>query len=210
MDGLAIAMLSGAFLSVIGWKKKPRAKHSTGKWLSAAGPCKNSHGTVFKDHCTPGRRENAHRCFTGQGSPSGGLPMDVGCVVSNVGTLKALSEAFREGKPLIERGFTVTGAACTKPNDLYAPIGSVIEDLIPETIDVAPDTLRKILFGGPMMGTSVSHAAGNCQKNTSGRMMTAKKQSRVRAPVSVAAAVCAHAPADSRQYSLTTNWKPAT
>lgn len=36
---------------------------------------------------------------TGKEVPSGGLPMDVGCVVQNIGTLVATVEAFREGKP---------------------------------------------------------------------------------------------------------------
>ncbi|HSV55749.1 MAG TPA: RnfABCDGE type electron transport complex subunit C, partial [Magnetospirillaceae bacterium] len=50
--------------------------------------------------------------LTGREVPSGGLPMDVGCVVHNVGTLAAMADAFGKGQPLIERGFTITGGAC--------------------------------------------------------------------------------------------------
>lgn len=178
VDGLAIAMhILGVSKGVIGLEdNKPRAKHALEDGIRAAGRGMNITVQLLKTKYPQGGEKMLIDAITGKEVPSGGLPMDVGCVVSNVGTLKALSEAFREGKPLIERGFTVTGAACTKPNDLYAPIGSVIEDLIPGTIDVAPDTLRKILFGGPMMGTSVPHAAVPVQKNTSGVvLMTAEE-----------------------------------
>ena len=106
--------------------------------------------------------------ITGKEVPSGGLPMDAGCVVQNVGTLKAIAEAFSEGKPLIERGLTVTGGACKTPKNILAPIGTVIGDLPAEVLDLDRDTLRKIVFGGPMMGVAVPHLNIPVQKNTSG------------------------------------------
>ena len=47
----------------------------------------------------------------GRQVPSGGLPLDIGAVVSNVGTVCAIYEAVVHNKPLIERIVTVTGAA---------------------------------------------------------------------------------------------------
>ncbi|HJN05962.1 MAG TPA: RnfABCDGE type electron transport complex subunit C, partial [Bacteroidales bacterium] len=41
--------------------------------------------------------------------PSGKLPIEVGCVVQNVGTAFAVYEAVQKNKPLIERVVTVTG-----------------------------------------------------------------------------------------------------
>ncbi|MDR2516220.1 MAG: electron transport complex subunit RsxC [Spirochaetaceae bacterium] len=105
---------------------------------------------------------------TGREVPSGGLPADAGCIVSNVGTLVAVAEAFTLGKPLIERGLTVSGAACKTPKNIYAPIGTLLTDLPPEFMDIDHDRVRKILFGGPMMGTAVSAAGIPIQKNTSG------------------------------------------
>ena len=61
--------------------------------------------------------------------PAGGLPADAGCVISNVGTLCAISECFRLGKPLIDRGFTVSGGACETPKNLKVPIGTIVSDL---------------------------------------------------------------------------------
>ncbi|MGB4254380.1 MAG: 4Fe-4S dicluster domain-containing protein, partial [Rectinema sp.] len=100
---------------------------------------------------------------------SGGLPMDVGCVVSNVGTLCAIADAFREGKPLIERGFTVTGGACRTPKNLVVPVGTVVADLAKTgIIDIDEESLSKVIFGGPMMGVAVPSSEIPVQKNTSG------------------------------------------
>ena len=110
--------------------------------------------------------------ITGKQVPSGGLPMDVGCVVSNVGTLCAIVEAFREGKPLIERGFTVTGGACKTPKNLIAPIGTVVADLAKSgIIEIDEEALRKVIFGGPMMGVAVPSFEIPVQKNTSGVLL---------------------------------------
>lgn len=108
--------------------------------------------------------------LTGREVPSGGLPMDVGTVVQNVGSLQAIAEAFLEGKPLIDRGFTVTGGACKNPKNLRTPIGTVVSELIPEVFDVSED-LARIVFGGPMMGVSVPSLDTPIQKNTSGVLL---------------------------------------
>jgi electron transport complex protein RnfC len=106
--------------------------------------------------------------LTGREVPSGGLPMDAGCIVQNVGTLVAIAEAFSLGKPLIDRDLTVSGGACKLPKNIRAPIGTLLGDLPPEFMDIDYPNLRKILFGGPMMGTAVPSPAIPIQKNTSG------------------------------------------
>jgi electron transport complex protein RnfC len=114
--------------------------------------------------------------LTGREVPSGGLPMDTGCIVQNVGTLVAIAEAFTLGKPLIDRDLTVSGGACRIPKNIRAPIGTLLTDLPKDFMDIDFDKLRKILFGGPMMGTAVPHIAVPIQKNTSGIiLMTAEE-----------------------------------
>ena len=54
----------------------------------------------------------------GRQVPSGGLPMDVGVVVQNVGTAAAIADAVVNGKPLIERVVTVTGQAISDAANL--------------------------------------------------------------------------------------------
>jgi electron transport complex protein RnfC len=106
--------------------------------------------------------------LTGRVVPAGGLPMDTGCIVQNVGSLVAIAEAFNLGKPLIDRGLTVAGGACKTPKNIRAPLGTLLTDLPPEFMTVDNSSLKKILFGGPMMGTAVPHLSVPIQKNTSG------------------------------------------
>ncbi|MDR2245605.1 MAG: electron transport complex subunit RsxC [Treponema sp.] len=114
--------------------------------------------------------------LTGREVPSGGLPMDAGCIVQNVGTLVAIAEAFTVGKPLIDRDLTVSGGACKFPKNIRAPIGTLLSDLPVEFLGIDYDKLRKILFGGPMMGNAVPTTAIPIQKNTSGIiLMTAEE-----------------------------------
>ena len=51
--------------------------------------------------------------------PSGGLPADVGCVVANISTTKAVSDAIQTGMPLIERVVSVTGEKIKKSRQLH-------------------------------------------------------------------------------------------
>lgn len=107
--------------------------------------------------------------------PSGGLPFQIGCIIQNVGTLKAVSEAFRLGKPLIDRPLTISGGACEKPINISAPIGTCVGDLIPEVISLKPGVV-KIISGGPMMGFAMKNADFPIQKNTSGVLFLNKDE----------------------------------
>jgi electron transport complex protein RnfC len=106
--------------------------------------------------------------LTGREVPSGGLPMDVGCIVQNVGTLVAIAEAFILGKPLVDRDLTVSGGACRTPKNIRAPIGTLLPDLPPVFMEIDYPKVGKILFGGPMMGNAVPNLNIPIQKNTSG------------------------------------------
>ena len=117
------------------------------------------------------------KAVTGREVPSHGLPMDIGVICQNVGTLKAIKEAFVDGKPLIERGFTVSGGACTTPKNLYAPIGTVLADLIPGVIQISDD-VRKVIFGGPMMGVAVPSLQTPVAKGTSGILFFTAAESK--------------------------------
>ena len=87
----------------------------------------------------------------GRQVPSGGLPADVGAVVCNVSTAKAISDAIQLGMPLIERIITVTGDYIKKPGNFIAKIGTNIADLVEACGGITdPDAMVKA--GGPMMG----------------------------------------------------------
>jgi electron transport complex protein RnfC len=87
----------------------------------------------------------------GRSVPSGGLPADVGACVSNVSTVKAISDAIKKGMPLIERVTTVTGKYIPNPGNFIVKIGTNTADLIDYCGGISgTDVLVKA--GGPMMG----------------------------------------------------------
>ncbi len=86
--------------------------------------------------------------------PSGGLPMDVGAIVCNISTTKAIAEAVQMGKPLYERVVTVTGNGIKEPKNLIVKIGTSFKDVIAQCGGFTEDAPGKIIMGGPMMGIS--------------------------------------------------------
>lgn len=108
------------------------------------------------------------KAVTGKEVPNkGGLPMDVGAVVQNVGTAVAIYEAVRYGRPLIERVVSVTGEGITNPKNLMVRIGTMITQLIEECggFKGAPG---KVISGGPMMGFAMFTLDMPVIKGTSG------------------------------------------
>ena len=88
---------------------------------------------------------------TGRIVPSGALPADVGCVVSNVSTVKAISDAIQKGMPLIERVATITGPFVKNPGNFLVKIGTNVQDLIDYCGGITSDDVL-VKMGGPMMG----------------------------------------------------------
>ncbi|MBN2102546.1 electron transport complex subunit RsxC [bacterium] len=110
--------------------------------------------------------------------PSGGLPMDVECVVQNVGTVFAVYEAIYFNKPLIERVVTVTGPGITEPKNILARIGTPFKDLIEFCGGYTP-TASKILNGGPMMGIAQVTDDVPVVKGTSGILVLDQLSSKI-------------------------------
>jgi len=109
--------------------------------------------------------------------PSGKLPIEVGCVVHNVGTAYAVYEAVQKNKPLFERIVTVTGKSLSKPSNLLARVGTSINDLITMAGGIPEDT-GKIISGGPMMGRALSNIDAPITKGTSGILVMPEKESK--------------------------------
>ena len=100
--------------------------------------------------------------------PSAKLPADAGVIVCNVGTVCAISDAFRLGKPLIERALTISGGAVENPVNIRVPIGTLVSDLIPDVFKIKENSCSKIISGGPMMGFAMASASFPVAKGTSG------------------------------------------
>lgn len=99
--------------------------------------------------------------------PSGHLPLDVGAVVHNVGTVFAVYEAVQKNKPLFERVVTITGKSLARPGNYFVRIGTPVSKLI-EAAGGMPDDTGKIINGGPMMGKAVNNIDVPVVKGTSG------------------------------------------
>lgn len=108
--------------------------------------------------------------------PSGKLPADAGAVICNVGTVCAISDAFRLGKPLIDRPLTISGGAVEKPVNLRVPVGTLVSDLIPSEFRIRENECVKIISGGPMMGFAMPGADFPIAKGTSGIIFITKKE----------------------------------
>ena len=103
----------------------------------------------------------------GREVPSGGLPIDVGVVAFNVGTIFSVYEAIQKNKPLVERMVTVTGKSLSKPSNFIVRIGTPVAALI-DAAGGLPDDTAKVINGGPMMGKAISDLEIPVTKGSSG------------------------------------------
>ncbi len=109
----------------------------------------------------------------GREVPSGGLPIDIGAVVSNVGTIYAIYEAMVQAKPLIERIVTVSGGAIKNPMNFKVRIGTPVRTLIEECGGFVKKP-AKVVMGGPMMGFTLHDLDMPVIKGTSGILALTK------------------------------------
>lgn len=116
------------------------------------------------------------KTLTGKEVPVGGLPLDLGFVVSNVATAVAVHEAVNLGRPLIDRVVTVSGAVAN-PGNVRVRLGTSIADLIDFCGGLAPDVV-KVICGGPMMGKAVEDLNSPVTKGTSGILAFTAKEVR--------------------------------
>ena len=105
------------------------------------------------------------------------IPINVGAVVQNVGTVYAIYEAVMKNKPLFERVITVTGKGLKNPSNLLARIGTPMSQLIEECGGL-PEDSGKIIGGGPMMGKTLMNLDVPVCKGSSGLLILNEKESR--------------------------------
>ena len=99
--------------------------------------------------------------LTNEEIPKDGLPLDLGYLMLNVGTVKAVRDAIMEDQPLISRVVTVTGNGVKHPQNVMALIGTPIIDLIEFCGGYQSKSTRphQLIMGGPLMGVSLSSDA---------------------------------------------------
>ncbi|WP_233266266.1 electron transport complex subunit RsxC [Cobetia sp. L2A1] len=105
------------------------------------------------------------KLLTNREVPSRGLPADVGVVVHNPGTVRAVQRAVCFGEPMISRVITLTGEALGHPHNVEARLGTAIGDLLQLA---APSSagIGRLIMGGPMMGFTLQSDAMPIIKTT--------------------------------------------
>ncbi|MBT3296722.1 MAG: electron transport complex subunit RsxC [Verrucomicrobia bacterium] len=131
---------------------------------------KDAQVVVLKTEYPQGAEKQQIFAITGREVPCGGLPLNVGIVVENVGTTLAVWEAVVNGLPLTERVTTVTGGPIATPGNVKARLGTSYADLV-EFCGGTSGTISKIISGGPMMGFAQPDLACGTTKTTSGLLL---------------------------------------
>jgi H+/Na+-translocating ferredoxin:NAD+ oxidoreductase subunit C len=117
------------------------------------------------------------KAVIGREVPSGALPIEVGAVVANVGTVNAIYEAVACRKALFERFVTISGGGIKQPVNLRARVGTPVGMLI-EQAGGTLETTVKLVAGGPMMGFAFFDPETPVTKGTSGVLALTDKELR--------------------------------
>lgn len=108
--------------------------------------------------------------------PEGGIPLQVGVVVNNVGTLINVSRA-QKGINVTKRWLTVHGEV-RRPSTFEVPIGTSITDAL--NLAGGPSVKEfKVIVGGPMMGYVEHNLDAPVTKTTSGIIVLPAEHSHI-------------------------------
>lgn len=122
---------------------------------------------LLKTKYPQGAEKNLIYALLGRKVPRGGLPFDVGVIVQNVATAKAVWDSVSSQKPLYERVLTVAGAGVKTPKNLLVRIGTPFRDVL-EFCGGLEEGVNTLVMGGPMMGLAQWSLDTPVIKGTSG------------------------------------------
>ena len=118
-----------------------------------AGEPRISVATLLTKYPQGGERSLIY-AVTGRKVNSSMLPADVGCIVDNVDTVRAIYAAVCQSTPLMRRTVTVTGDAIAQPGNFRVKLGTNCQELI-EAAGGFKSEPEKVISGGPMMGQAM-------------------------------------------------------
>lgn len=110
--------------------------------------------------------------------PAGGIPLHIGVVVNNVGTMAAVGHLLPKGEGLTERVVTVTGSGIKHPGNYIVPLGTPISFVL-EQVGFSGGR-NDFVLGGPMMGPSVSDLKTPITKGSSGLLVLNEEEVQTR------------------------------
>ena len=137
---------------------------------------------ILKTKYPQGGEKQLIRAVTGRVVPSGKLPADVGCLVMNVDTVIAIYRAIANGSPLMRRIVTVAGHGVERTGNVSVRLGTPFSAVL-DHFGFKTST-RKLIMGGPMMGTAQYSIDAPVIKGTSGLLCFTKEQLTVDRDVS--------------------------
>lgn len=132
---------------------------------------------VLKTKYPQGAEKQVIKALLDREVPERGLPMDVGCVVQNVGTVFAIYEAVYLKKPLIERVVTISGPCMAQPANVKVRVGTLLRDMV-DYLGGFKKEPQKIIIGGPMMGITQYTIDVPLTKRVSGVLFFPKEEIR--------------------------------
>lgn len=130
---------------------KPEAIHAMQTALREHTESGDTEIVIVPTRYPAGSEKQLIQVLTHQEVPKGGLPIDIGMVMHNVGTAYAVSRAINFGEPLLSRIVTITGNAVKNAGNLDVPFGTPVRDLL-TFCDTQWQMSTPIIQGGPMMG----------------------------------------------------------
>lgn len=150
---------------------------------------------LMKSYYPAGDEQTMVYDVTGKVVPTGGLPLDVGAVVSNVSTLMNVADAM-DGKAVTDKYVTV-GGDVQKPVTLKVPVGTPLRALIAAAGGPDSEADYMLIIGGPLMGklctdwnTPVTKTTGGVLVMKKDHPLVLKKTGDSEADLKLAKAVC--------------------
>ncbi|HOD13364.1 MAG TPA: electron transport complex subunit RsxC [Spirochaetota bacterium] len=177
IEGTRIALAAlGIGSAVIGVENNKKAAVSAlKKALAQLNPRESIAIKKLRTRYPQGAEKQMIASLLGRRVPSGGLPMDVGVIVQNVGTILAIRDAVAYGMPLFSRYMTVAGKAIARPGNYKVRLGMRLADIVEECGGFVEEP-AKIVMGGPMCGVSVPSLDMPVVKGTSGVLFLTRKE----------------------------------
>lgn len=120
---------------------------------------------TFPTKYPSGGEKQLIQILTGKEVPAGKLPADIGIVLQNVGTARAVYRAIRLGEPLIDRVTTIVGESLKIQQNAHVLIGTPIQHLL-EQHGFNAEVCARLIIGGPMMGYTMEHSQAPVIKTT--------------------------------------------
>jgi electron transport complex protein RnfC len=124
-----------------------------------------------------GSEKHLVQTLIGKETPARGLTADIGVVVHNVATARAVYDAIVLGRPLLSRVMTVTGGAIKQPKNIEVLMGTPLTHLV-DYCGGFTGTPERLISGGPMMGQPLPSTRVPAVKGSNGLLALSAKEAQ--------------------------------